>query len=254
MSFKLILKRLAKSRFEVSVLIPIREDKKIHKLLDKLSKQTYKNFIILIANDSKEPYLKDSDFPKNLSYAYYYAKEQKYSTFDKLNFLADRVKTPFAAITESDCEPHENWLYDLVPIVKKEKTVIKGCEARPVGCCTANLIFPSEILKKIKFDTNVPIVADYEWGMNLEKRGHPIRFYSDKGVVFHNLITGKPRLNRIIPCARDEVAIAFKYKDPRFLFNKIMRNGYNILVSLSQMFLIIFYYVPYFFVKSLKEK
>lgn len=253
MAFRVISKRVLKQKFEVSVLMPIREDKKVYKLLENLSKQNYKEFILLIANDSKKPYLKDSDFPKNLNYIYYYAPEQKYSTFDKLNFLATKIKTPYSAITESDCEPHENWLSDLVPIVKKEKTVIKGCEARPIGCCTANLIFPTEILKNTKFDVDIPVVADYEWGMNLQKRGTPIKFYNDKGIVFHNLITGRPRLNRIIPCAKDEVAIAFKYKNPEFLINKILRNGYNIFVAISQTFLIIFYYIPYFFFKSLKK-
>lgn len=253
MNFNIIEKRLEKKKFETSVLLPIRQDKKVFKLLECLKRQKYKDFVLLIANDSKEPYLKKEDFPKELNYIYYHSPEEKYSTFYKLNFLAEEVKTPFAAITESDCEPSENWLKELIPIVKKEKTVIKGCEARPIGCCTANLVFPSELLKNTKFDDNAPIVADYEWGMNLEKKGHKLKFFSDKGLVFHNLLTGKPRLNRIIPCAKDDVYIAFKYKDPKFLIRKFLRNGYNAFTAIVQILLYLFIFIPYFSYKALTK-
>ena len=244
-------KNLKKNNFEISVLVPIRRDKKMHKLLECLGKQTYKNFIVLIANDSKEPYLKKEDFPKNLNYIYYHSDEEKFSTFYKLNFLADKVSTPFVAITESDCEPSATWLEELMPIVKREKGIIKGPEARPIGYCTANFVLPSSILKQNKFDLNVPIVADYDWGMNLEKKGFKFTFCNDKGLVYHNLVTGKARFNRIIPCARDDVYMAFKYKDSNFMLRKILRNGYNVLVGISQIFLYIFIFIPYFGLKKL---
>lgn len=253
MGFKIINKRIRKKSYETSVLLPIREDKKIHKFLSCLARQRYKDFILLIANDSRKPYLKDEDFPKNLDYVYYHSQEEKYSTFDKLNFLAEKTKTKYSAITESDCEPSPDWLSDLIPIVKEKNIVVKGCEARPIGCCTANLVFPSSILKKIRFDVNIPIVGDFEWGMNLEKHGHPVHMINNKGLVFHNLVTGKARLNRIIPCARDDVYMAFKYKNPIFLAIKILRNGYNIFFGISQILLYMFY-VPYFLIKFLFRK
>ena len=254
MSFNIIEKRLEKNRFETSILLPIRRDKKVFRLLECLKKQKYKDFILLIANDSKEPYLKKEDFPDEINFIYFHTPEEKYSTFDKLNFLAENIKTPFTAITESDCEPSPEWLEEIIPLVKKEKTVIKGCEARPVGCCTANLAFPSKILKDNKFDVDAPIVADYEWGMNLEKKGYKVKIFNDRGLVFHNLIINKPRLNRIIPCAKDDVYISFKYKDPKFLFRKILRNGYNVFVGITQILLYLFIFIPYFYSKYLIKK
>lgn len=248
--FEPILKKVKSKKYETSVLVPIREDKRIYALLKALSKQKYKNFLVMIANDSKKPYLNEKDFPKNLNYVFYHSPESIYSTFDKLNFLIDQVKSPYAAITESDCIPSDSWLSELIPAVRKEKKVLKGIEARPVGCCTANLVFPSPIGKKIKFDTSIPIVADFEWGMNLEKQGHKIKFLNDKGLVYHNLVTGKARFNRIIPCAKDDVAMAFKYKSPGFLWRKILRNGYEVFRGISQnLFYLV--YTPYFAVKSL---
>jgi len=250
MDFKIIHQNLKKKKFEISVLVPIRKDDRVFKLLEGLSNQKYKDFVLLIANDLKEPCLKKEDFPSDLNYIFYHTPEEKYSTFDKLNFLADKVKTPFTAITESDCEPSETWLSDLIEIVKKENTVIKGCEARPIGCCTANLIFPSEILKKIKFDTGIPIVGDYEWGMNLEKHGYKIKKCSTQGLVFHNLITGKPRFNRIISWAKDDVAMAFKYQSPKFLFRKVQRSIVVISSGIGALISYLFY-IPYFFFKNL---
>lgn len=252
MSFKLINKRLLKNKFETSVLLFLRQDARVFKLLESLGKQEYKDFIVLIANDSKTPYLQDKDIPNNLSYIYYHSDEEKYSPYDKINFLADKIETKFAALTESDCEPGPRWLADLLPLARKSKNVIKGCEARPIGCCTANLVFPAEIIKKVKFDKDIPLIADYEWGMALEKAGYKID-YAGNGLVFHNTLTGKPRFNRIIPAARDEVYIAFKYKKPEFLIHKILRNGYNIFNGLCLTLLYILF-VPYFFIKRLLSK
>lgn len=249
MDLKVIYKKVRDKDCEVSVLVPIREDKRMYTLLNKLAKQKYKKFILMIANDSKEPYLKEKDFPKELNYVYYHSPNPKYSTFEKLNFLIDNVKTPYLAITESDCEPSENWLSELVPLVKKENCVIKGCEARPMSWCTANLIMPSEVAKKEKFDTNIPIVGDYEWGMNIEKKGYKFKILSQEGMVYHNLLTGKARFNRIIPCAQDDVYMAIKYKSPGFLWHKVLRNGYQALLGISQTILYI-WFIPYLFIKK----
>lgn len=250
---KIIAKRLLKNNFETSVLLAFKQDKRVFNLLKALGKQEYKNFVVLIANDSEEPFLKDKDIPKNLSYVYYHSKEGTSFPYDKINFLGDKVRTKFVAITETDCEPSPGWLRELVPLVK-DKIVIKGCEARPIGCCTANLVFKSDVLKKVKFDEiNAPLIADYEWGMALEKAGYKLDFQNDKGLVFHNTLTGKPRFNRIIPAARDEVSIAFKHKNPGFLWHKILRNFYNIFNSVCLTLLYIFF-VPYFFVKRIFKK
>lgn len=253
MDFKIISQNLKNKKPEISVLVPIREDKRMYTLLDRLAKQKYKKFILIIANDSKEPYLKEKDFPKGINYIYYHSPNPKYSTFEKLNFLIDKVKTPYLAITESDCEPSENWLEELMPLVKKEKCVIKGCEARPIRWCTANLVMPSEIAKKEKFDTNIPIVGDYEWGMNIEKKGYKFKILSQEGMVYHNLLTGKARLNRIIPCARDDAYMSIKYKSPNFLWHKVLRNGHMALVGISQIILYL-WFVPYLWIKKSIKK
>ncbi len=255
MEFRIIEQNLTKKKFETSVLLPIRQDKRVHALLASLSNQKYKNFVLLIANDSKEPYIKKEEFPKNLNYIYYHTPEEKYSQYEKLNFLIDKIETPFAAITESDCVANENWLSDLIPIAKKENTsAIKGCEIRPLGCCTANLLMPTKILKEVKFDDNISIIADYELGMALEKHGYKLKIFNDRGRVYHNLTSGKPNYKRIIPCARDETYIAFKYKDKSFLWKKILRNGYNAFFGISEIVLSVFIFLPYFYFKGLFSK
>ena len=253
MDLKIISQKGHNKDAEISVLVPIREDKRIYNLLERLSRQKYKKFILIIANDSKKPYLKEKDFPKEINYIYYHTPNPKYSTFEKLNFLIDKVKTPYLAITESDCEPSDNWLYELVPLVKKEKIVIKGGEARPISWCTSNLIMPSSIAKKEKFDKNIPIVADYEWGMNIEKKGYGFKILTQEGLVYHNLLTGKARLNRVIPCARDDVYISLKHKNIKFLWNKILRNSYSAFVGISQNLLYI-WFIPYLWFKRKIDK
>jgi hypothetical protein len=254
MEFNIIDKNLKRKDFETSILLPIRQDKRAYVLLNSLARQKYKNFVLLIANDSKEPFFKKEDFPKGLNYIYYHTPEEKYTQYEKLNFLINEVKTPYSAITESDCIANENWLSDLIPIVKKDKQPLKGCEVRPLGCCTANLLLPTDILKEVKFDENIAIIGDYEFGMALEKSGHKLTVFTDRGRIYHNLGLGKPQYNRIIPCARDETYVAFKYKDMAFLKKKILRNGYNAFFGISEIFLMVFYYIPYFYLKKLFGK
>lgn len=253
MDLKIIDSSLHKKNFETSVLLPIRQDKRVHKLLEGLSKQKYTNFVLMIANDSKEPCLKKEDFPKNLNYIYYHTPEEKYSTFDKLNFLSEKVETPICAITESDCEVSPDWLKELVPIAKKEKTVIKGCEIRPISCCTANLVFPTEILKKVKFDTGSDIFGDYEWGINVKKQGYDVKACNFSGPVFHNLTSGKPRFDRIIPSAKADMYIAFKHRELKLISKKIYRAGYNTINNFLQMIVMIII-MPYYYFKFFRKK
>jgi hypothetical protein len=255
MNFQVLHSRLNKKNFETSILLPIRKDNRMHDFLKALSKQTYKNFVLLIANDSKEPFLKKEDFPKNINYIYYHTPEEKYSTFEKLNFLARQVKSPIAAITESDCIPHPNWLKELVPIAKKEKTIIKGCEVRPIGWGSANLVFQSEILKNVPLDTNADIFGDYEWGFNVKKHGYPVKFCMFDGLVMHNLTTNKPRFDRIIPSARADMYVAMKHRDEKLVLRKILRNGYIAFNNLAQIIFMI-YYIPvsYFKLRKKNEK
>lgn len=252
MDFKIIDSNLKKKNFETSVLLPIRADKRMHDFLEGLSKQKYRNFVLLIANDSKVPYLKKEDFPKNINYIYYHTPEEKYSTFEKLNFLAEQVKTPISAVTESDCIPHENWLSDLVPIAKKEKSLIKGCEIRVGGWGSANLVFQSEILKNVKWDPDADIFGDYEYGFSVQEHGYPVKFCGFEGPVIHNLTSGKPRFDRIIPSARADIYTAMKHRDQKLISKKFLRNLYISFNYLSQAFFMLVY-MPYYYFKLRKK-
>jgi hypothetical protein len=232
--FKIIDKKLLKKNFETSVLVPIRRDIRVYKMLDCLSRQKYANFVLLISNDSKEPFLKKSDFPKNLSYIYYHDEDEKMMSYEKLNFLISQVKTEIAAILDSDAEPYDGWLEDLVPLAKKEKAVIKGREAEPIGWCAANLVFKTEILKENKFDEKLLVCADSELGMRLEKKGYKL-IIPDKGWVYHNMISSGIRLSRVIPPAKDDIYIALKYRSTKFLIRKIFRNAYNVFHNGAQL-------------------
>jgi hypothetical protein len=252
MDFQIIYSNIKRKKFETSVLVPIRRDNRVYDLLEGLSKQKYKNFVLLIANDSIEPAIKKEEFPKNLNYIYYHTPEEKYSTFDKLNFLGEQVNTPLTAITESDCIPHPNWLSELVPIAKKEKALIKGCEIRPTHWGSANLIFQSEIIKNVKWDIDADIFGDYEWGFSVKKHGYPVKFCKFEGPVLHNLTQNKPRFDRIIPSARADMYVAMKHREEKLVGKKILRNGYIAFNNLAQILFMI-YYIPVSYFKLRKK-
>ncbi|MBR9705316.1 glycosyltransferase family 2 protein [Candidatus Pacearchaeota archaeon] len=254
MTFKPIFKNLSKdlNKFETSVLLPIRQDKRMFNFLKGISKQKYSDFVLLIANDSNEPYLKLEDFPKNLNFIFYHTPNERYSTFQKLNFLASVVKTPISAITESDCVPSENWLSDLVPIAKKEKSLIKGCEIRPLGWGSANLVFQSEILKKVGYDLGADLFGDYEFGYNVQRHGYPVKYTGFKGAVIHDLTQNKPAFHRIIPSAKADLYVSLKHRDQNLLKRKILRNFYISFNYLAQA-LVIFALLPKYYFKVRKK-
>lgn len=249
MSFKIIDKKLLRKSFETSVLVPIRRDIRVYKMLEGLAKQSYKSFVLLIANDSREPFLKKKDFPDNLSYVYYHSDSEDMMSYEKLNFLVEQVRTPVTAILDSDAEPYPGWLEDLVPLVKKEKVVAKGREAEPIGWCAANLVFDSRTLKQNKFDEKLLVCADSELGMRLEAKGYKL-VIPEKGWVYHNMISSGVRLSRVFPPARDDIYIALKSKDTGFLTRKILRNSYNVFHNGVQLVIYVLAW-PFVFLRNL---
>ncbi|MCS7134989.1 MAG: glycosyltransferase family 2 protein, partial [Candidatus Aenigmarchaeota archaeon] len=87
---------------KVSVIVPVKDDKRLIDLIKALEKQTFKDFEVLIADDSEKRIFNGKT---TLNLKYFHVKPMKIA--EKLHFLAEKSNSNLIAITESDCVPSE---------------------------------------------------------------------------------------------------------------------------------------------------
>jgi glycosyltransferase involved in cell wall biosynthesis len=107
----------------VSVIVPVKNDKRLFDLIKALEKQTFKDFEVLIADDSDEKLLNEKDIKNiKLNLKYFHTKPSTIS--DKMMFLVKKAKADKITITESDYIPSERWLEDLLSEYEDKKLLL----------------------------------------------------------------------------------------------------------------------------------
>lgn len=167
---------------KVSVIVPVKDDKRIVNLIEALEKQTFKDFEVLIADSSKKRIFKGKT---TLNMKYYHTRPMKIA--EAMIFLSKKVSSDIIAITESDCVPNERWLEDLYSEYENEKTIIVG--AQNIVSPHAEIVsFGSLLLNKkvfkVKFDKSLKVAEDTDWFFSLKEKGFKFK-HINKGLVTH---------------------------------------------------------------------
>ena len=150
---------------KVSVVVPVKNDIRIFDLIRALEKQTFKDFEVLIADDSKEKLFNEKT---NLDLKYFHTKSMTIA--DKFNFLSKRAKANNIAVTESDCIPSEKWLEELVSEYENDETIVVGAQVTSENINYGNLLIPKKAFK-IPHDNSMKIADDTDWFLRLSERG-----------------------------------------------------------------------------------
>ena len=111
---------------KVNIIIPsITFSKELEYCLNKLNKQTYKNFFVTIVLNKKSK-KKLSKNIHNYRLNVLYVKKNNMSY--KINFAAKKYKSDLIAFIDSDTYCHKNWLNNAVSIIVKkgDKTIVGG--------------------------------------------------------------------------------------------------------------------------------
>ncbi len=152
---------------KISVIIPVKDDKRILDTIKALEKQTFKDFEVLIADSSKEKIFNE-ETPLNMKY--FHTKPMRIS--EAMTFLSKKATSNIIAITESDCIPNEHWLEDLYSEYEDDKTIVVG--AQNIVSPHAEIISFGSLLapKKafnVNFDKKLKLAEDTDWFFSLKK-------------------------------------------------------------------------------------
>lgn len=230
---------------KVSVIVPVKDDKRIVNLIHALEKQTFKDFEVLIG-DASEKKLLDKKFKTSLKLRYF---QKKSSTIaERLHLMARKAKAKLVAMTESDCIPSKKWLEELVSEYEDNKTIIVGTQNIVGTLNYGNLLIPAEAFK-VPHDKKLTYGDDIDWFLSLEEKG--FRFKNiDKAVVKHFKDPVK-RLLRSPVYGKEHAYVYIKHKKDRRILNSILyqlaRSFFSLLMAIILAIYGIFYKVKSYF-------
>lgn len=237
---------------KASVIVTVKNDKRIFDLIKALEKQTFKDFEVLIA-DSSEKMLFDGKTSLNMKY--FHTKPMTIA--DSLMFLAKKASSNIIAITESDCVPNERWLEDLINEYEDDKTIIVGSQdivsPHVEVVSFGSLLLPKNVFK-IKMNKRLKVAEDTDWFMTLKEKGYKFKKVN-KALVTHYKDPIK-RIFRSFEYAKSHAYIYVKHKKENRIIKsigfQIIQAFYSILYAFTLMIFWIYYKIKNILSKELK--
>ena len=196
---------------KVSIIIPVYNgEKTLKNCLNSVLNQTYKNYEILVvdnnSNDKTKKIIKEFEKKdKKIKYIF----EKKTGRGSARNAGINTANSEIIAMTDSDCIVPNNWIEKLIyPIINENETAVMGSEEDIIKnfwtkqtqkireiCLkesienfekkdyiqtldTKNFAIKKDIIKKIKFDSNLIWCEDIDFYIKLKKYVK-IRFLKD---------------------------------------------------------------------------
>jgi GT2 family glycosyltransferase len=191
----------------ISIIIPVKNDRRVEKLLIKLIKIPTPEEIEILVIDASEGSLDDIKkmFP-SVKWIYFYNKTSKKYTFtEQVNLGLKKAKGNLVAFIDADCIPDKNWLIELAkPILTWGEDYVTG-KVKSLGipfhdkeweklnkvvyrteAGSANSIFKKEIIKKIGyFDEQFEAGSDIDFTWRTTDLGYKIRYNKD-AIIYDN--------------------------------------------------------------------
>ncbi|MBU3897257.1 MAG: glycosyltransferase [Nanoarchaeota archaeon] len=190
----------------VTVLVTVRNSEKtIGKCIDSILKQNYKNYKIYVT----DAFSTDNTFKILKKYGKKIQLEQIHGNMSvAYNHMLKKVKSDFVAFTDADAVVDKNWLKLLTEAFEPHAVTVGGTIKNPTGMKklpdligreleyrfsnlpkyvarlpTMNLCVRTKIAKLERFDENLNVAQETEWGYRLNKYGKTI--FTPKAIVWH---------------------------------------------------------------------
>jgi len=226
---------------KVSVIVTVKDDKRLIDLIKALEKQTFKDFELLVADSSEKRIFNETT---TLDLKYFHTKPMTIA--ESLMFLAKRAKAEIIAITESDCIPNERWLEDLVSEYEDEKTIIVGTQdivSPRVEIISFASILVHKNAFKIKMNKHLNVGEDTDWFMSLKENGFKFKKIN-KALVIHYKDPVK-RMFRSFEYAKSHAYIYVKHKKEERIIKSMGFQMLQSFYSLVTVFSLLFFWIYY---------
>jgi len=194
---------------KVSVIVPLKNDRRIMDLIKALENQTMKDFELIIGDSSDQK----MDIKSNLSVRHLYSPNTTIA--ERLNEMVKHSSSDLIAITESDCIPGPTWLEDLVSEYVDDNTIVLGAQVElyvPDYFSYGNTLVPKGLFD-IPHDSSLSLADDTDWFFQLQEKGVKVKRIF-KAVNYHYKNAVKRQL-RLPKYSREWAYTYLKYGNTR---------------------------------------
>jgi len=213
---------------KLAVLIPVRDDKRIHNLLASLRPQINDQVHVIVINDKQpESFIKELPVPIHGAILHH---REPCKLSEKINMLWDFAQAEWLAVLESDAILHRDWVRDVFHIMEQgdEKSVHLGGELFEKTLNLNNSIFKKDDDYFPRHADQTCYANDTAWFMECEHRGIPLVKHRFEAIVFHDTIlnTQPYRIGRLFRHMQDFGYLAAAYPKAGMIKRRILAEGY----------------------------
>ena len=237
---------------KLCVLISVRNDRGLFKLLEAFKSWNRTDFHVCIANDlNPEPFI--SELPAPLRGMILHHKTSV-TIATKINSLIETARGEWLAVLETDALPTKDWLDDVFEIINggQPDAVHLGGEIYAKPFNLNNVIFRKRAEIPQHLDDTY-YANDTGWFLACEKLGIPLVRHDQKALVFHDTDPLRGYM-RFFLYAHDYAYLSAEYQDYKFFKRKVMVECYYLLRGLvdvpALLIFFAFYSVKRLFVKK----
>lgn len=237
---------------DFSVLVSVRDDRRIQNLLAAFQQFDTRQFLVCIANDlCPEPFIKSLPDPL---YGFIIHHHRQRSIADKINSLIEHARTDWVIVLESDAVPTQGWLEDIARIIRTEqKDAVHLCGEIYAKLPNLNNVLFRRRPEIPKHESDTYYANDTGWFLACEQRGIPIVKHDRRGLVFHDTNTSSA-YRRFLLYARDYGYLAAKYHNFAFAKRKVLEESYHLVRGLINLPLFIVCFLFFTIVESCRGR
>jgi len=228
---------------KLSILVPVRNDKRVFKLLDALKLQILPCAHVCIINDLKpSPLLRE--LPNPIQGVIFHSSKDM-TIAEKTNALLAHATGEWVVFIESDTIPHKDWLTEILALCASgnPSAIHQGGEMYVKGRNFNNFLFRRD-LGVPPFDNEMQYAQDTAWFTNCETKGIPIIPHSMHALIFHDALTLEGDM-RFFKFAHDYALIAIQTRNGAFFRRRLLAESYYAIRGILSIFALIFYYCSF---------
>lgn len=232
----------------LSILIPVRNDRRLFHLLDELKLQITDETHVYVLNDLKpEPLI--LALPAPIRGVILHSRDDL-TIAGKVNALIAQARGDWMVIIESDTIPHKAWVAEMLKLTANadRNSIHQGGELFAKRRNLNNILFQRD-LNIPPYEDTLYCAQDTAWFMACERAGIPIVRHDLEALIFHDarIMEGD---TRFIKFAHDFAFIAAQKGQSGTLKRRLLAEGYYLVRGAINIILIPLFFIYFVFQRT----